>query len=389
MDSKLVVTCARGTERALRFEIEQLQRDQAGAPSARGTGHGAVTLEATPEIAARVLVESRIAHRVLMPLVQTTAHSEAELAEVLSQVRFEELGSTTDSFAVEAHLTSAPLTHSLYAAQRVKDCVVDRFRAVGLGRPSVDRDSPSLRYVLRWERAELSLGLDLGGLLSHRGYRDPRAEAPMRETLAAAILALAHADVRRPFLDPCCGGGTLAIEQALRALQIAPRQERRFPCEAWKKPTSFVSQLVLALPDVRARARAARREALPAPISLSDYHQDAVDSARVQLRAAGLEALLRVSRRDARQLEAPAGPGGEAPVIVANLPFGERVSSRNILQLEGFYRSLGRRLRELPAARVILFTALPGAEELLALGEPRRWQLMSGALKGSLLRYDW
>jgi len=104
-----------------------------------------------------------------------------------------------------------------------------------------------------------------------------------------------------------------------------------------------------------------------------------------QIEAAGLARLLRPERRDARKVEF----AGERPVIVSNLPFGERVSGSNRLQLDGFYRTFGDRLRELPSARVILFTGYEAAEELLDLGEPRRWSLMSGQLSAKLLRYDW
>lgn len=374
----LVVTCARGTERALRFELEHL-----GATSVRGTGRGAVELEADWNVAARILVESRIAHKVLWLLRRVEAESEQELVEQLADFPFEDFGGTADSFAIDAHLHSCPWTHSLFAAQRIKDLVVDRFRARGIERPSVDTKRPRLRYVFHWEGKHASLNLDLvGASLSRRGYRDPRATAPMRETLAAAILALAHADVQRPFIDPCCGSGTLAIEQALRALDRAPGLGRQFACESWPHREAAMAD---ALRDVRDAARQRQKHDLPAEIKLSDYHPHSVQSADAQIEAAGLGRLLRAERRDARKLEFV----GERPVIVSNLPFGERVSGSNRLQLDGFYRTFGDRLRELPSARVILFTGYAEAEALLDLGEPRRWSLMSGQLSAKLLRYDW
>ncbi|MEZ4228736.1 MAG: hypothetical protein R3B89_06210 [Polyangiaceae bacterium] len=378
MSLELVVTCARGTERALRFELEQL-----GASGVKGTGRGAVELPGDWGIAARILVESRIAHKVLWRLLRLDAVDEAQLVEGLLEYPFESHGGREDSFAIDAHLHSCPWTHSLFAAQRVKDCVVDRFRARGLERPSVDTRRPRLRYVFHWEGSQASLSLDLAGAsLSRRGYRDPDATAPMRETLAASILALGHADVQRPFLDPCCGSGTLAIEQAWRALRRAPGLGRQFACESWPQREPA---LVDALRDVRGSARERQLAELPAPIELGDYHPGAVQSAELQIHAAGLDRYLAPKRRDARKLEAP----GERPVIVSNLPFGERISGGNRLQLEGFYRTLGDRLRELPTARVLLFSGHPEAEALLDLGAPRRFSLMSGALAAKLLRYDW
>lgn len=378
MSLDLVVTCARGTERALRFELEQL-----GASSVKGTGRGAVELSADWNVAARILVESRIAHKVLWSLLRLEAGDEAELVAGLLEFPFESHGGVDDSFAIDAHLHSCPWTHSLFAAQRVKDCVVDRFRARGLARPSVDTKRPRLRYVFHWEGTLASLSLDLAGAsLSRRGYRDPDAVAPMRETLAASILALGHADVQRPFLDPCCGSGTLAIEQAWRALKRAPGLGRHFACESWPQRDQALTD---GLREARGAARAQQLNELPAPIELSDYHAGAVQSAEVQIHAAGLDRYLAPKRADARKLTAP----GERPVIVANLPFGERISGNNRLQLEGFYRTFGDRLRELPTARVLVFSGHPDAEHLLDLGEPRRFSLMSGALAAKLLRYDW
>ncbi len=378
MSLDLVVTCARGTERALRFELEQL-----GATGVKGTGRGAVELPTSWEVAARILVESRIAHKVLWRLLRLEASDEPELISGLLSFPFESYGGRDDSFAVDAHLHSCPWTHSLFAAQRVKDCLVDRFRDRGLERPSVDTKRPRLRYVFHWEGSQASLSLDLAGAsLSRRGYREPNAAAPMRETLAAAILALGHADVQRPFLDPCCGAGTLAIEQAWRALKRAPGLGRQFACEFWPHQEQALSD---ALRDVRVSVREQQLTELPAPIELGDYHAGAVQSAELQIHAAGLGRYLAPKRRDARKLEAP----GERPVIVSNLPFGERISGNNRLQLEGFYRTFGDRLRALPTARVLVFSGHPDAESLLDLGQPRRFSLMSGALAAKLLRYDW
>ncbi|MGE0322625.1 MAG: class I SAM-dependent RNA methyltransferase [Polyangiaceae bacterium] len=378
MSLDLVVTCARGTERALRFELEQL-----GASGVKGTGRGAVEFVADWKIAARILVESRIAHKLLWRLLRVEAPDERALVTALLDFPFEAHGGRNDSFAIDAHLHSCPWTHSLFAAQRVKDCLVDRFRDRGLERPSVDTKRPRLRYVFHWEGTQASLSLDLAGAsLSRRGYRDPDAAAPMRETLAAAILALGHADVQRPFLDPCCGSGTLAIEQAWRALKRAPGLGRQFACEFWPQQQTDLAE---ALREVRGSAREQQLSQLPAPIELSDYHSGAVQSAELQVHAAGLDRFLSPRRLDARKLVSP----GERPVVVSNLPFGERISGGNRLQLDGFYRTFGDRLRELPTGRAILFSGYPEAEALLDLGQPRRFSLMSGALSAKLLRYDW
>lgn len=372
----LVVTCARGTDKALRFELERL-----GAEKPKSTGRGAVELSGSPELVARINVESRIALKVLWVQRRFEASSEEELVAELSQLRFEEQLGPRTTFSVEAHLSRAPWNHTRYAAQRVKDIIVDRLRDKGVTRPDVDTKRPMLRFVLHWEQSQATFSFDTSGeSLNRRGYRQRDAVAPMRETLAAAILALGHADVKRPFLDPCCGSGTLAIEQAWRALQRAPGSRRKFACEKWPFAESWRPVCGAA----REEARSRELSELPQEVLLSDYHHDAVDVAARQIDAAGLGELLQVHKRDARKVTPP-----ENAVVVANLPFGERLGKQRRLQLEGFYRGLGAMLAKHPGRRVLLFTGMPQAEELLGLGRAqRRYALMSGALEARLLRWD-
>lgn len=390
----LHVLCARGTEKAVGHELKAL-----GA-AAFDEGKGVVTVrDATLEIMVRANVFSRCAGRVLVELgTWDGIETEADLIEALSRVPFEERLDAKGTFAIEAHLKDAAWTHEHYAAQRVKDIVVDRLRDLGRGRPDVDTKRPSLRYVLHWQRTTATLSLDTSGDSLHmRGYRrGVEGVAPMKETLAASVLAIGHADVERPFLDPCCGTGTLAIEQAWRSLRRAPGRDRRFGFERWnKRPPEIDRALALA----RTEARDNERRELAAPIKLSDWHKDAVEAATVCIAQAGLSSLLEVERVDARKAPIPSTTaGGARPVICSNLPFGERLGAGagaggdNRLQLEGFYRTLGDRLRALEGARVLLFSAHPQARALLDLDDAAyqhaRWRLKSGALDATLFRWD-
>ena len=380
----LHLPCARGTERCVAKELEGL-----GA-SAIKEGRGVVHAQGPIDLVARANVFSRCASRVLLEIARFEGiESEQDLSDALARLPFEDRLDDRGTFAVEAHLYAAALNHAHYASLKVKDAIVDRFRALNRARPNVDTHAPSLKYVLHWERQTVTLSLDTSGEPLHqRGYRrGVEGKAPMKETLAASILAIAHADVTRPFLDPVCGTGTLVVEQVWRMLGRAPGRDRRFGFERWRdRPRELDRALAVA----RTEAREGEKRKLEVPVHASDWHKDAIDAATQCFAQAGVTNLVKLERVDARKAEMP----GERPVVVGNLPFGERLAagSENRLQLEGFYRSLGERLGAIPGARVILFSSHPRAAQLLDLEkhahQTRRFPLRSGDLDCELLRYD-
>ncbi len=379
---ELICTCARGTTTALAHELRALGAVDIVEDTAAVTCRGPLSLVPRANIflrtASRVLVVVQRLRGVATP---------DDLVDGLGRVPFEERLDGKGTFCVDAHLDGVPWTNSLYAAQRIKDVVVDRLRALGRGRPNVDTQRPHVRFVLAWRRDEAVLSVDTSGDALHkRGYRQGvEGRAPLRETLAAAILALGHADVRRPFLDPCCGTGTLAIEQAWRSLNRAPGRDRRFGFERWsRRPPALDRATALA----RTEARDGERATLQAPVHASDWHPEAIDAVTRCVQQAGLVDHVVVERIDARRAAMP----GERPVITANLPFGERLAPQR-LQLEGFYRTLGDRVAALDGARALFFSAAPDARWWLDLdrrsvGRPRRWALSAGELPASLLRWD-
>ncbi|HEY1101559.1 MAG TPA: THUMP domain-containing protein, partial [Myxococcota bacterium] len=340
------------------------------------------------DLLVRANVFLRCASRVLLRLKHAEGVlSEDDALQVLEGIAFEEWLDGKGTFCVDAHTTSGPWEHTLYASQRVKDVIVDRLRDLGKGRPTVDTKRPHVRFVFSWRHGVVDLSVDTSGDALHkRGYREGvEGRAPLRETLASSLLAIAHADVERPFLDPCCGTGTLAIEQAWRALKRAPGRDRRFGCERWSHRPR---ELDRALANARTEARDTELRALPAPIHASDWHQEAIDAVTACVATAGLSEHVKIERIDARQAPMP----GERPVVCTNLPFGERLGE-NRLQLAGFYRTLGDHFRGLDGARVIVFSAVADARELLniddvALGKPREWRFSAGDIDTKLMRWD-
>lgn len=373
----IVITCARGCEKALKFELRSvgIERSQAQL--------GAVACEAELDAIAQLNVFSRIGSRVLWVLAQFRAETPEELCGQLAAIRFEQYLPEGTTFAVEAHLRAVPWEHSLYAAQRVKDVVVDRMRARRKPRPEVDTRQPIVRFVLHWDAGQVTFALDTTGEPLHRrGYRPRDAgAAPMRENLAAAMLAIGHADVARPFFDPVCGSGTLGIEQGLRALNRYPAIKRRFAFERWRFTPP---ELRAALGAATQRARDEERSKAEAPIRISDIDPAQVDRARYGIERMGLSRVVEVSLSDATA----ATFSGERPVVVGNLPFGERLGRDDEKALERLYRELGARLTETPAFRALLLSSHPRAATLLQLGEGKTWPIWSGAIPATLYRWD-
>ncbi len=377
----LHLPCARGTETCVSKELEGL-----GATALKA-GYGVVSCQGPLGLVASINVFSRCASRVLLQIEKwQDVSTEDALMDALMAVRFEDRLDDKGTFSVDAHLRNAAWNNTHFAALRVKDAIVDRFRSLELARPSVDTQRPSIKFVLHWEGPNATLSLDTSGEPLHqRGYRKGiEAIAPMKETLAASMLAIGHADVQRPFLDPVCGTGTLVIEQVWRMLKRAPGRDRHFGFERWRHRAP---ELDRALASARSQARDEELRTLDVPVHASDWHKDAIDNATQCFERAEVTEFVRLERVDAREANMP----GDKAVVVGNLPFGERIG-KNPLQLNGFYRTLGERLAGQKNARVLLLSGYERAQELLALERhahlSRTWPLRSGDLDVTLLRYD-
>ena len=218
---KFFVSCAKGLEYLLADELVAL-----GAARATATIAGA-NAEGSQADAQRAVLWSRLASRVLWPLAAFDCADEQALYAGAAALPWHEHLREGDTVAVDAHVSGEAITHARFAAQRVKDAVVDAFRAQGLERPSVDVEAPGLRLNLSLRKGRATLSVDLGGgPLHRRGWRAEQREAPLKENLAAAVLLRGgwpalYAE-GGALLDPMCGSGTLLIEGALMAADVAP-----------------------------------------------------------------------------------------------------------------------------------------------------------------------
>ena len=374
--------CPRGLEDALVDELRAL-----GAGVERVVVAG-VRFVADRETAWRVNLHSRIASRVLQQVAQAPYRSEDDLYRLARETPWELWHAPLATLRVDFNAVGSPLRSLQFAALRIKDGIVDRIREASGERPSVDTRRPERSVHLFVDAQQATLYLDWSGQpLFKRGWRVEGGDAPLKENLAAGLLATAHWQVQQPLLDPFCGSGTIAIEAADIASGLPAGRRRRFAFERFR---GFDARRWQRLRDdaiAAAPALAARQG--NAPILGSDISEAAVAFARQNLAASGLPATAVQWRQlDALHLTRPPGDG----LIVTNPPYGERLDMKgrqSMADADRFWGEWGRVLKGGFAGwSACLFTsdlALPGR---LRFKESRRTPLYNGAIECRLFRFD-
>lgn len=360
-------TAAKGTEGALRDELRELRLRRVRAD------RGGVHFEGSWADAWRACLHSAVALRVLHPLGTFDAVGGDGLYDAVRSLDWTPYLTPAHTLAVTAFCRDSALTHTNFIAQRTKDAIVDPLRELLGARPSVDRKDPDVHVFIHLVKDRLTVYLDLAGESLHRrGYRANALEAPLKETLAAAILRLAGHDPDRPFVDPMCGSGTLAIEAAMRAERVAPGLlRRRMGFERW---ASFGPTEAGTMDALRTRAREARRP-VTAPILALDVDPQAVELARANALLAGVKVECR------RQPISDLALSGASGLIATNPPFGLRLAASDTL-----YREMADALWRHGAWDVAVLAGDRAIER--AMPHPDRWQgVFNGDLACRLLMY--
>ena len=308
---RFFASAAKGTEPALRDELRELRFHAVRAD------RGGVHFEGDLRAGYRACLWSRIALRVLTPLSTFDAPDEAAFYEGVRAIELDGTLGPQQTLVVSAACRSSRLTHSGYLCQLTKDAVVDRIRDRHGARPSVDKRDADVHLFVHLVKDVATLYLDLAGQSLHqRGFRAPSAEAPMRETLAAAVLRYSGWDRKSPLCDPACGSGTLLIEAGLWAKNVAPGLAReRFGFERW---VGFDAAEQSALAELRAEARAAALADAP-PLIGRDISEEALVLARKSASLAGVG--LRLELGALGDADEPS-----AGAVVANPPYGKRLT---------------------------------------------------------------
>ncbi len=319
---QLFLPCAAGVEDYLAAEVARITEQPLAQVHKWRAG---VLLQASWRDAMLLNLHCRMAQRVLVQLNQAQYRNEQDLYRVSSDVAWEIWFTPRESIKVEVTAQHSPLTSLNFAALKIKDAVCDRFRAKANGvRPDVDTQRPDIRIYVHLTTDTVSLYVDTSGeALFKRGWREDTGEAPLKETLAAAMLAASGwtDNPQVPLYDPCCGSGTIAIEAAQIACNIAAGSLRRF---AFEKMLPFQPHVWQAM---RESARQAQR--LPAPGSTptifgSDVAHRMVDFAQRNALRAGVADAVAFRGGDALQRLPPC----DAPaVMLVNPPYGERIAT--------------------------------------------------------------
>jgi len=365
---KFFATTAKGTERALADELRELRLSRVRAEV------GGVSFSGRWEDAWRACLESRIAVRVLHPIDDIAVRGERDLYEGVRQLEWEEHVSVQTTLAVSAVGQAPGLDNTMFVAQRTKDAIVDRLRDRLGARPSVSRDDPDVAVFVRLYRGRASIALDLVGEPLHkRGYRERGAAAPLKETLAAALVRLSGWDRQRPLTNPMCGSATLAIEADLWARRVAPGARReRFGFERW---SSFDDSRRRRIALLRQRARDAELGDGPHVLA-TDADDAAVSLARRSVERAS--AHVRVERGRVGDLVGTSPPGW----VIVNPPYGERLAADPAL-----WRELERGISRLGAGHRVALLLGPK----VPFQPPRhaeRYAVFNGALRCSFAVFD-
>lgn len=373
-------SCPPGTADLLALELREF-----GATQVREARLG-VAFDGELVVAYRCCLWSRIASRVLMPLARVPADSAVEFYEAVNAIAWEDHIAPTATMAVDFAGASRGITHTHFGALRTKDAIVDRLRERSGERPTVELERPDVRIDVRADRGQATISIDLSGdSLHRRGYRALGVAAPLKENLAAAVLvrsgwpALAERDFA--LLDPMCGSGTLPIEAAMIALDIAPGHLRDyFGFQGWRGHNDRIWRELVTEAKQRREARADRK------LDLRGFDRDpqAIRAAIENSARATLRGKIHFERRELQDVRRESeGPG----LLVANPPYGERIG--DIEQLRSLYRLLGDKLKtEFGDWQAAVLTGNPPLARDLGVNARRTHTLFNGKIECRLLRFD-
>ena len=336
---------------------------------------GGARFTAPPEQAFEANLWLRCADRVLLVMGRVPARTFDELFEGVRALPWADFIPADGRFPVTGRCARSQLMSVSDCQAIAKKAIVERLKAA-YGRSWFDEtgDVYAVNVALHGDIAQVTLDAS-GAALNRRGYRTWPGEAPLRDTLAAALVDLSPWRPGIPLYDPCCGTGTLLIEAAFKATSRAPGLTRSFACESYP----FMDRA--GMEALRREAREAFRPDAPFSIAGSDIDPEALTLCGRHIRQAGLEGRVRVHRQDLKTLtlEGPAG------VFLLNPPYGERLSDRE--GARALYRELGLLIRRHPGWRLCALSADPGFERAFGRRADKKRRLYNGRLECDFFLY--
>ena len=371
-------SCPRGLEQVLAHELTALAAQAVNAVDGGVHFSGALTLGYAANL------HSRVASRVLWRVGQAryrAAEADQDIHDAARKIDWPALFTVERTLRVNVSAIKAPVKSLDFITLRIKDAICDVFRARTNLRPSIDTHAPDVRVHAFLTATDLTLYLDLSGEpLFKRGYRREAGEAPLRENLAAGMLALSGWTPAVPLLDPMCGSGTILCEAAQIAARRAPGIGRAF---GFEKLLSFDAKAWEALRDT---AYKSENNSIKTSIYGSDLRGDAVALARANLDELDLADKVSLKQANVFEMPAPTPAGMSGGIIVTNPPYGVRMEDRDALA--AFYPQLGDALKK----RFSGWTAYILSSDMqlakgIGLSASKRTPLFNGALECRLFEY--
>ena len=323
---ELIAKTFQGLENILAKELTDLGANniQIGRRTVSFTGDKALMYKANFAL--------RTAIRILKPIKHFKAQTADQVYDAIKKMDWSQYLTNETSFAVDSVVFSKEFRHSKFVAYKVKDAIVDYFREKTGSRPNISITNPDLQLHIHIAEDDCTLSLDSSGESLHRrGYRQESVEAPLNEVLAAAMILMTGWDGECDLIDPMCGSGTIAIEAALIARNIAPGVFRKeYAFEKWN---DFDQELFDTIYNDDSKEREFTHK-----IYGYDINRNAVEIALKNVKAAGLSKEIEINQKDFHQFTRPE----EKCIMVTNPPYGERISTPDLL---GLYRTIGERLK--------------------------------------------
>lgn len=369
---ELIIKTQAGLEPILAKELEEFGAENIELQKR------AVSCIANKELLYTFNLHLRTALRVLVPIRRFDAKTEEQLYNRIKKIDWSKYISLKDTFAIDALTNSPKLNHSKYIAYKTKDAIVDQFREASGRRPNINTISPTLRINVHINAMNnVTVSLDSSGDSLHkRSYRIQSVMAPVNEVLAAGMIMLSDWDRKKPFVDPMCGSGTIAIEAAFMATNTPPNILREnFGFMNWKNYDKEIWDNILK----KAKAGII---AAPGPILAADKDFKAIGVTRHNVSAAGMDEVIEIKRSKFEKLN----PGYEEGTLIMNPPYDERMEEEDTV---AFYQEIGDSFKKhFTGFSAYIISSNIEALKLIGLKASEKHHLFNGALECQYRKYE-
>lgn len=360
--------------------------------------HLGVYFQGNLELAYRACLWSRLANTVLLELKTFRAATQENLYGAVRSIDWSQHFGVRQTFRIDVSGRHPTMVHPHFIAHVTKDAIVDQFRRATGERPSIQQDRPDIVLHLHVRDEEFSLYLDLSGESLHRrGLRTETGEAPLKETLASALLIRAgwpkmmnDATTHPMLFDPCCGAGTLLLEGAMMAYDIAPGGFRNyFGFLGWKKHDPALWEKLKA--EAKTREAVARKKSTASFLGF-DINPKALAAAEYNFQKLDLSSKMMLEKREVGKgisLPDKGGAGWVKGLLITNPPYGKRLMSGETEAITRLYQHLGEGIKAcLTGWKIAIFTEDTAPVKALRMRPKKQYQLMNGTLECSLLTFE-